>query len=109
MNDNAHQGATIRNTVQDRLGLAREVALGSTTVFCVQPYDSLSGGNEERLGSLMARVMADPDHALIVATDEAFVFAFAGTREPAPQQVNAIEVPLESSAVPLSAPNSGAR
>ena len=67
---------TTRAAVQDRLGLAQTVALDPSAVFCIEPFSSLTNGNAQRLGNLLARVMANPDRALVVATGEAFVFAF---------------------------------
>ena len=85
LDESAVRGAAARKVVLDRLGVAREVALGPQTLFCAQPYDSLTHGNNERLGNLMARIMANPDCSLIVATREAFVFAFTEPTEPAKQ------------------------
>jgi ABC-type lipoprotein export system ATPase subunit len=67
----------MRNKIQERLALSQSIASNPNTVFCVEPFNSLSNDNSERLGKLLMRVMNNPDHAMLVATQEAFVFAFA--------------------------------
>lgn len=46
------------------------------TVFCVEKYDAVEADGGVRLGRLLARLIRDPDHAFIVATTNAFVFAY---------------------------------
>ena len=66
----------MRRKVQQRLSMALAMANDPATVFCVQPFASVERDGGEHLGRLLARVMGDPDRALCVATDTAFVFAF---------------------------------
>ncbi len=66
----------MREEVQQRLAAALATVNNPTTVFCVQPFTSVARDGGENLGRLLARVMRDPDHALVVATGTAFVFAF---------------------------------
>jgi len=66
----------VREEVQQRLATALATVNNPATVFCVQPFTSVARDGGENLGSLLARVMRDPDHALVVATGTAFVFAF---------------------------------
>jgi predicted ABC-type transport system involved in lysophospholipase L1 biosynthesis ATPase subunit len=66
----------MREEVQQRLAMALAAAGDPATVFCVQPFTSVERDGGEQLGTLLARVMRDPDHALLVATEKAFVFAF---------------------------------
>jgi hypothetical protein len=72
----------MREEIERRLAAAHVVAGDPSTVFCVQPFELLERDGGERLGRLLARVMADPDQALIVATKSAFVFAFGNQLEP---------------------------
>jgi len=67
----------MRNQIQERLALSQNIAANPNTVFCVEPFSSLSNENSERLGKLLMRVMNNPDRSMLVATQEAFVFAFA--------------------------------
>jgi len=57
--------------------MAMAIADDPAIVFCVQPFTSVERDGGEKLGKLLARVMGDPDHALLVATGTAFVFAFS--------------------------------
>ena len=66
----------MREEIQQRLELARAVADDPAAVFCIQPFTSVGLDGGERLGKFLARVMADPDNSLVVATATAFVFAF---------------------------------
>jgi len=66
----------MRDEIQQRLSMARAVADDPSTLFCAEPFAAAERDGGERLGTLLARVMASPDHALIVATGKAFVFAF---------------------------------
>lgn len=66
----------MREEVQRRLAVAMAVAGDPATVFCVQPFASVERDGGEHLGTLLARVMGDPDRALIVVTKKAIVFAF---------------------------------
>ncbi len=56
--------------------MAVAVADDPATVFCVEPFDSVARDGGAHLGTLLARVMGEPDHALLVATGTAFVIAF---------------------------------
>lgn len=64
----------MREAIQRSLETSRDISEGPATVFCVQPFTSVERDNGERLGRLLARVMAD--HSLLVATAPAFVSAF---------------------------------
>lgn len=66
----------MREEIQRRLEMTRAMADDSATVFCVQPFALVEQDSGEKLGRLLARVMADPDHSLLVVTGTAFVFAF---------------------------------
>ena len=68
--------ALIREEIQQRLALALAAANDAATVFCVQPFASVERDGGKNLGRLLTRVMRDPDHALVLATGTAFVFAF---------------------------------
>jgi ABC-type lipoprotein export system ATPase subunit len=68
--------AMMREEVQQRLAVALAAVNDPATVFCVQPFTSVARDGGENVGRLLARVMRDPDHALVVATGTAFVFAF---------------------------------
>ena len=68
--------AVIREGAQQRLALALAAANDPATVFCVQPFTSVECDGGKNLGRLLTRVMRDPDHALVIATGTAFVFAF---------------------------------
>jgi hypothetical protein len=57
--------------------MAMAIADDPAIVFCVQPFASVQRDGGEKLGKLLARMMVDPDHALLVATGTAFVFAFS--------------------------------
>lgn len=46
------------------------------TVFCIEKYDAVEEDGGVRLGRLLARLIRDPDHAVVIATANAFVFAF---------------------------------
>lgn len=67
----------MREEIQQRLMMALALAEDPATVFCIQPFTSVNSDGGEKLGQLLARVMGDPDHALLVATGTAFVFAFS--------------------------------
>jgi len=67
----------MREEVQQRLAMAMAIADDPAIVFCVQPFTSVERDGGEKLGRLLARVMGDPDHAMLVATGTAFVFAFS--------------------------------
>ena len=47
-------------------------------VFCIEPFASLESDGGEKMGRLLARLIRDPDHGFVVATTNAFIFAFAG-------------------------------
>lgn len=66
----------IREEVRQRLALAPAAANDAATVFCVQPFTSVERDGGKNLGRLLTRVMRDPEHALVLATGTAFVFAF---------------------------------
>jgi len=66
----------IREEVQQRLAMAAASVNDPATVFCVQPFTSVERDGGKNLGRLLTRAMRDPDHALVVATRTAFVFAF---------------------------------
>jgi ABC-type lipoprotein export system ATPase subunit len=68
----------MRQEVQQRLAMAMSMADDPATVLCVEPFTSVERDGGEHLGKLLTRVMGDPDHALLVATGTAFVFAFRG-------------------------------
>ena len=57
------------------------IAEDPSTVFCVQPFDSIQKDGAVQLGKLLTRVMNDPNNALLVATDKAFVFAFGNKND----------------------------
>ena len=65
----------MREEVQQRLATALATVNNPATVFCVQPFASVERDGGKNLGRLLSRVMRDPDHALVVATETAFVFA----------------------------------
>jgi ABC-type lipoprotein export system ATPase subunit len=88
----------MRKKVQQRLALALSMAEDPATVFCVHPFSTVEGDGGEKLGRLLARVMNDPEHSLLVATDNAFVFAFG-------EQVGALQaVPVTSEEVSEATP-----
>jgi ABC-type lipoprotein export system ATPase subunit len=66
----------MRSEIQQRLAKAIAAAENPATVFCIQPFTVVEHDGGEQLGRLLARVMGDPGHALLVATEDAFVFAF---------------------------------
>jgi len=66
----------VREEVQQRLAVALAAVNDPASVFCVQPFTSVERDGGKNLGRLLTRVMRDPDHALVVATETAFVFAF---------------------------------
>ncbi len=66
----------MREEIQRRLEINQAIADDPATVFCVQPFTTVERDGGAQLGKLLARVMASPDHALLVATRTAFVFAF---------------------------------
>jgi ABC-type lipoprotein export system ATPase subunit len=66
----------VREEVQQRLAMALAAVNKPATVFCVQPFTSAERDGGKNLGRLLTRVMRDPDHAMVVATSTAFVFAF---------------------------------
>lgn len=76
----------MRKEVEQNLARALAIAEDPATVFCVQPFASLENDGGDHLGRLLARVINDPARALLVATDNAFVFAFgdqlAGNQAP---------------------------
>ena len=72
----------MREEVQQRLAMALATVNNPATVFCVQPFTSVARDGGENLGRLLASVMRDPDHALVVATGTAFVFAFVNELAP---------------------------
>lgn len=65
----------VREEVQQRLAMALAAVNDPAAVFCVQPFTSVERDGGKNLGRLLSRVMRDPDHALVVATGTAFVFA----------------------------------
>ncbi len=67
----------MREEVQQRLAMAMAIADDPAIVFCVHPFTSVERDGGEKLGNLLARVMGDPDHSLLVVTGTAFVFAFS--------------------------------
>jgi hypothetical protein len=77
----------MRKEIRERLAAALAAAENPGTVFCVQPFKAVANDGGERLGRLLARVMSNPGRALLVATDNAFVFGFADQpgAEAAPQ------------------------
>jgi len=72
----------VREEAQQRLAMALATVNNPATVFCVQPFTSVARDGGENLGRLLASVMRDPDHALVVATGTAFVFAFVNELAP---------------------------
>ena len=66
----------VRKNVKQRLHRALEIAQDPATVYCVHPFSAVENDGGEHLGRLLARMMNDPDRAVFVATDKAFVFAF---------------------------------
>jgi ABC-type lipoprotein export system ATPase subunit len=77
INSSKERKTMVREEVRQRLAKALAIVNNPATVFCVQPFTSVARNGRENLGRLLARVMRDPDHALVVATGTAFVFAFA--------------------------------
>jgi hypothetical protein len=76
-NNRGNQTQTLtREAVRQRLDMALGVTDDPSTVFCVQPFSSVQRDGGELLGGLLARMMGDPAHSLLVATDKAFVFGF---------------------------------
>jgi ABC-type lipoprotein export system ATPase subunit len=67
----------MRKQIKERLALSESIVTNPNTVFCVETFKSLENENGERLGKLLARVMNNPDGSMLVATRDAFVFAFA--------------------------------
>jgi hypothetical protein len=66
----------MREKVRQRLEMALGVTEDPATVFCVQPFSSVEHDGGELLGTLLARMMGDPNHSLLVVTEKAFVFGF---------------------------------
>lgn len=66
----------MREETQRRLEMARTMADDPAALFCVEPFTLVERNGGECLGKLLARVMGDPDRALLIATETAFVFAF---------------------------------
>jgi ABC-type lipoprotein export system ATPase subunit len=66
----------LRDEIQEHCAKAIKVAENPAVVLCIEPFSSVERDGGERLGKLLARLMDDPDHALLVATGDAFVFAF---------------------------------
>ncbi len=71
----------MRKEIQQRLAMASAIAKNPATVFCVQPFASVEDDGGEHLGKLLARMMSNPDRAVLVATDNSFVFAFGDQLE----------------------------
>ena len=69
--------ALIREEVQQRLATAMAVVNNPTTVFCIQPFPAVECDGAENLRRLLIHVKSDPDHALVISTGTALVFAFA--------------------------------
>lgn len=72
-----HDELHARCLVLDDGQMAMAIADDPAIVFCIQPFTSVERDGGEKLGKLLARVTGDPDHALLVATGTAFVFAFS--------------------------------
>jgi len=68
----------IRKDVQQRLVNAITTADDTGAVFCIEPFSSVERDGGDNLGRLLARLIRDPDHTFVVATTNAFVFAFGG-------------------------------
>lgn len=66
-----------REEVQGQLEKAMALANDPSTVFCVEPFDSVQDESGPRLSNLLAKVASDPARSLMVVTGEAFVFGFA--------------------------------
>jgi hypothetical protein len=68
--------------VQQRIAMGLAIAEDPATVYCVHPFASVQNDGGEHLGKLLARVMTEPDHSLLVATGNAFIFAFGRHTRP---------------------------
>lgn len=81
--------------VQQRIAMGLAIAGDPATVYCIQPFASVNADGGEHLGRLLARVMSEPDHSLLVATGDAFIFAFGRHTRPDqhPQRDNKTSTP----------------
>ncbi len=73
-----------RPEIQEHLANAMTAAEDPAAAFCIERFDAVEQDGGERLGRLLARFIRDPEHAFIVATTNAFVFAFDDQRAHAP-------------------------
>ena len=71
-----------REEMQERLDRARAVTEDPAAVLCIEPFAAVERDGGAHLGTLLSRVMADPKRALLVTTEDAFVFAFGDQRGP---------------------------
>jgi ABC-type lipoprotein export system ATPase subunit len=67
----------IREEVQQCLAAALAAVNNPATVFCIQPFTAVEHEGTENLRRLLFNVKRDPDHALVISTGTALVFAFA--------------------------------
>jgi ABC-type lipoprotein export system ATPase subunit len=70
-----------RTEIRERLAKAMITAEDPGVVFCVEPIGAAERDGGDRLGRLLARLINDPDRGFVVATTNAFIFAFAGQRD----------------------------
>jgi hypothetical protein len=73
---NQQKDTTMRYELQQSLATALMIAEDPETIFCVQSFASVEREGTDRLGDLLARVMADPKNSFVLTTEGAFVFAF---------------------------------
>jgi ABC-type lipoprotein export system ATPase subunit len=69
-----------RTAIRERLAKAMITAEDPGVVFCVEPLGAAERDGGERLGRLLDRLTNDPERGFVVATTNAFIFAFAGQR-----------------------------
>lgn len=81
--------------VQQRIAIGLAIAGDPATVYCIQSFASVNADGGEQLGKLLAKVMSEPDHSLLVATANAFIFAFGSHTRPDqhPQPDNGTSAP----------------
>jgi ABC-type lipoprotein export system ATPase subunit len=80
-----------RTEIQERLAKAMNATERPAALFCIERFEAVEQDGGDRLGRLLARLIRDPEHAFIVATTNAFVFAFddqVGRREDVPTREN---------------------
>ena len=78
MKNGAFQECMNRIKIQERLTKAKTLAEDPTVLYCIEPFAKVAQDGGNGLGRLLARLGRDPDHGSVVATTNAFVFAFGG-------------------------------